>query len=145
MFEFGGDMNVFSKLAEEVNKAAVRAMNKGIMSAIADAKKECPVDTGRLRASITGAVSGGSTKEAKFKGEVVSSIKPPNSSINEITAVVGTDVVYGARVEYGYHGKDKLGRSINQRGRPFLMPAIKQANKSLGGFLKIEMDNIKLK
>ncbi len=37
---------------------------------------------------------------------------------------VGTDVVYGPRVEFGFTGADALGRIYNQAPRPYLRPAL---------------------
>lgn len=37
--------------------------------------------------------------------------------------VVGTDVPYARRIEYGYVGKDSLGRNYNQPAQPYLRPA----------------------
>lgn len=33
------------------------------------------------------------------------------------------DVVYALRIEFGFQGKDSLGRAFNQRAYPFLRPA----------------------
>lgn len=35
----------------------------------------------------------------------------------------GTDVVYGARLEFGYEDTDSLGRSYHQAARPHVRPA----------------------
>lgn len=37
--------------------------------------------------------------------------------------LVGTDVPYGARIEYGFVGQDALGRTYNQPAQPYLRPA----------------------
>lgn len=39
-------------------------------------------------------------------------------------ADIGTDMEYGPRLEFGFVGKDKLGRRYNQRARAFLRPAV---------------------
>lgn len=36
---------------------------------------------------------------------------------------VGPTVVYGRRVELGFHGNDALGRAYSQDGQPYLAPA----------------------
>lgn len=38
--------------------------------------------------------------------------------------VVGTDVEYARRVEYGFSGADSLGRRYNQPAKPYLRPAL---------------------
>lgn len=37
--------------------------------------------------------------------------------------LVGTDVPYGPRIEYGFAGADALGRHYNQPAQPYLRPA----------------------
>lgn len=39
-------------------------------------------------------------------------------------ATVGTDVVYAARVEFGFEGADSLGRVYHQAPKPYLRPAL---------------------
>jgi len=45
------------------------------------------------------------------------------SSNDRVVAEIGTDVVYAARVEFGYTDTDKLGRSYHQPAKPYLRPA----------------------
>jgi HK97 gp10 family phage protein len=40
--------------------------------------------------------------------------------------VVGTNVEYARRVEYGFVGKDKLGRSYHQAPKPYIRAAMDQ-------------------
>ena len=42
---------------------------------------------------------------------------------SQILGVVGTNVIYGRRLELGFAGKDSLGRQYNQAPRPFIRPA----------------------
>lgn len=35
----------------------------------------------------------------------------------------GTDKVYAARIEFGFHGADSLGRHYNQPAQPYMRPA----------------------
>lgn len=37
---------------------------------------------------------------------------------------VGTDVPYAARIEYGFAGRDSLGRFYHQAAQPYLRPAV---------------------
>lgn len=39
--------------------------------------------------------------------------------------VVGTDVAYGRRLEYGFMGADRLGREYHQAPMPYLRPAFR--------------------
>lgn len=51
--------------------------------------------------------------------------------------VVGTDVEYARRVEYGFVGKDKLGRMYHQAPKPYFRAAMdNNANKYRKMFLE---------
>jgi hypothetical protein len=57
---------------------------------------------------------------AKKKGTKGSALSPaPKLSVK-----VGTTVVYGPRVEFGFSGRDKLGRLYNQAPRSYLRAGI---------------------
>lgn len=43
----------------------------------------------------------------------------------------GPTVVYGRRIELGFHGTDSIGRHYNQSGRPFMRPGIKDAESGI--------------
>ncbi len=82
------------------------------------------VDTGRLRASITWALSGG--KSGKTGNRVVrpaqsgDQVNEPPKRRNEIVAVVGTNVEYAKALEFGYEPN-------NLAARPYLRPALERA------------------
>ena len=42
----------------------------------------------------------------------------------EITGVIGTNVEYAKRLEYGFTGTDAAGRVVDQQPRPFLRPGL---------------------
>ena len=46
-------------------------------------------------------------------------------------AYVGPCVAYGARVEFGFVGKDKLGRQYNQATHPYLTPALEKVKTEM--------------
>jgi len=75
----------------------------GAMPIENEAKTLAPVKTGTLRRSI--------------HTEVI------DSSSTSATARTGTDVVYARRLEFGFVGRDSLGRLYNQAPRPYLRPA----------------------
>lgn len=79
------------------------AMRSGALLVEADAKRRAPFKTGTLRRSIHTEVEAGEGKAE---------------------ASVGTDVIYAARLEFGFEGKDKLGREYHQPPRPYLRPAL---------------------
>lgn len=45
--------------------------------------------------------------------------------------LVGTDVPYGPRIEYGFAGQDKLGRTYHQAPRPYLRPAFDETRDAV--------------
>ena len=72
------------------------------------AKQNAPVVTGNLRRSIH------------------------SESLGPLEAGVGTDVVYAARVEYGFNGPDALGRVYHQPPRPYMRPAFDEHKDEAG-------------
>ena len=76
------------------------------------AKIMCPVDTGRLRASIQ-----------------------HNVDLEEMSVSVGTNVPYAKYVEYRYDvNSPKMGRETGQM--PFLRPSIFQAKEEIERMIK---------
>jgi len=43
---------------------------------------------------------------------------------DQIIVKVGSNVVYAARLEYGYAQTDAAGRTVNQKARPYLRPSL---------------------
>lgn len=84
-------------------EALAAAMRSGALLVENDAKRRAPYKTGTLRRSIHTEVEAGEGKAE---------------------ASVGTDVIYAARLEFGFEGKDKLGREYHQPPRPYLRPAL---------------------
>ena len=96
------------KLVQKVNAANKKVINKACLLVVRDAKKLCPVDTGRLRSSITHEVEG-------------------------TTGRVGSNVEYARVVELG--GEDP---AFNRAPQPYLRPALhKNEKKILALFKKI--------
>jgi hypothetical protein len=60
----------------------------------------------------------GPVRNSKTKG---TSLDMPAS---ELTVHIGSNVVYAARVEFGFVGKDSLGRVYNQAAKSYLRAAI---------------------
>lgn len=51
---------------------------------------------------------------------------------------VGPTVIYGRRIELGYHGTDARGRSYHQRGHDFFRPAVRDELAVYAGMLAEE-------
>ena len=47
------------------------------------------------------------------------------------TLLVGTNLAYAARIEYGFVGADSLGRVYNQAAQPYLRPAAASEEKAV--------------
>lgn len=44
---------------------------------------------------------------------------------------VGTDVPYARRIEFGFMGQDRLGRTYHQTARPYLRPAFDETREAV--------------
>ena len=94
------------EVVKEYNTAIEQAMKEAVLIVEADAKRNCPVDTGRLRASITNQVK-------KIAGAV-------------LEGRIGTNVDYAKWVELGHWETDD-----NYPAQPFLRPALRNNFKQL--------------
>lgn len=75
------------------------ALMAGAQIVVNSAREKAPVLTGTLRRSIRAeAVTGG--------------------------VVVGTELPYARRIEFGFNGADSRGRTYHQQPRPYLRPAL---------------------
>ncbi len=100
----GALFDKLNKMIVNVGDNLKQIVTDGCIQIEAQAKENCPVDTGYLRSHIT--------HEVKIDRE-----------INEVTGKVGTNTEYARRIEFGFNGSDKLGRKYNQKARPYLLPA----------------------
>jgi hypothetical protein len=79
-----------------------------------------PVVTGRLRASWQVSTDSLDNSSEDFTNLSASLSSPlPGGRI-----VIGTNVVYARRVEFGFVGQDSLGRHFNQQGRHMMQQTI---------------------
>jgi len=100
------------KVVQKINKENKRIISKACLMVERDAKIFCPVDTGRLRSSITHEIEG-------------------------TTGRVGSNVEYARRVELGFLNKtDSLGRTFLQPSQPFLRPALHKNEKAIRQMFK---------
>lgn len=95
------------QIKQEVVKMALYALRR--------AKQKAPVDTGRLRASITLADSDGLIQSVDDEAFSSDAVDPASSSFG---VVLGTNVFYARVQEFG---------SVNQSPQPFLRPAVQDA------------------
>ncbi len=119
------DLDRFGK---EAGKAVKNGVDRTAIAMESDAKKRLAGDlggkrrilTGRLRASVHAELKEGENHGEDSLGEKIASDE----------AVVGTNVVYANRIEFGFKGTDSLGRKYNQEGMSYLgFAAIRQAKE----------------
>jgi phage gpG-like protein len=117
---------------KEVTKAVEDSIYKALESAALDIEGQA------IELSPVGQYNDG-TVGGNLKSSITHSI-----DVKKMEARVGTNVIYSARVEYGFTGVDSLGRKYNQSPRPYLRPAfdarkkiaIKLIEKALGDSIK---------
>lgn len=89
----------FVAFGKEVEKNKKNALKLAGGAFAADVKRDAPYKTGTYRRSIHVEV------------------------LDANTAMVGSDLPYGPRLEYGYADTDALGRTYNQPAQPHFRPA----------------------
>ena len=97
------------------------------------------VDTGRLRSSLSVNWTGSGIAHGKVESPAKADdgVREPEDKV--LAVVIGTNVEYAARVEFGYTGPDSLGRTFNQQPRPYLRPAFASKIGNLIKNIKKEM------
>lgn len=141
-FDLSALKQITGKLAVELDKA-VRATAFFVEK---QAKLECPVDTGALRASIYTVTSGFSGRQSATKQAVTKAGKGSKRTAGRVTgenemapeipqpqqpytAIVAVGMAYGIHVEYGtgrMQARPFLGPA-GERAKPFLAEQVRQA------------------
>jgi len=104
-----------SQLTEEDKRVLKEELLKLGFKTLRLSKQKAPVDTGRLRASITLADNSGVIENT---GPEASPSDGLNSRASNFSVVVGTNVDYAEFIEFGTSSQD---------AQPFLRPAADQA------------------
>jgi HK97 gp10 family phage protein len=92
----------FKALYDDAQNSVEEALLKGALRVERDAKINAPVDTGRLRASISSRLS--------------------NANKEHVYAEIGTNVEYGSLLEFG---------TSKMAAKPFLFPAYTQNKEKI--------------
>ena len=125
-FEWKGD-----KALTAAERGRKKGLYAGAILVHGSAVLKCPVGVypkgsgkvgGNLRSSLSFSVEGGSAEGGK--GDDVVGASPPEE------AVIGTNVEYAARVEFGFEGTDSLGRTYDQKGQSYLTAAFNENKKA---------------
>ncbi|SRR6266700_2483733 len=98
----------------EIRRKVLDAVQGAAIDCQAEAKKACPVDTGRLRSSIQ--------IKAGTSGIDKSGFDIGMTNMMSFERIVGTNVEYGPYVELG---------TSKMAARPFLFPAFVKASQSM--------------
>lgn len=61
---------------------------------------------------------------------------------DSMTLVVGSDAPYAARLEFGFHGSDILGRIYDQMAEPYLTPALEANADEAVAIMGIAIGNV---
>lgn len=102
-------------LTEEDKKQLQNELVKLGLRTLRNAKRNAPVDTGRLRASITLADSEGLIQPIGAEAQQDDSV---TATSDRFKVVVGTNVDYAKFIEFG---------TVNRPADPFLRPAVSTA------------------
>lgn len=118
-----GINKLLSMLDKNISRAPLVAAGWIIANA---AKEKAPYVSGTLKRSI--GVFSPDVTDRDAAGRFVS------------TVLVGSDVPYAARIEYGFSGMDSRGRTYHQEPRPYLRPSLdenaKQAEDAMADIFK---------
>lgn len=122
-----------AEVKAEFGAACLRALEKCGLVAEGYAKKECPVDTGNLRNSITHEVK--DDEKAVYIGSAVS---------YAANVELGTGIYYPGGRQDPWVYQDAKGNwhlTHGQRARPYLKPAVADHAKQYQGIIESESKN----
>ena len=86
----------------------------------------CPQVTGNLHESLAY-----STDSFQSKTLGSDTTGKPLDKPQKGVVQIGSNVIYAARVEFGFSGEDSIGRTYNQPGTPFLRGALSSHKKDI--------------
>jgi HK97 gp10 family phage protein len=80
----------------------------------------------------------------RITGNLMRSIKaiPKTKSADRCEFTVGSDMDYACRLEYGYTGPDKLGRTFHQAPRPYLRRAIDENKDNVNEAFREKFEDV---
>lgn len=107
------------------NKAVEQALVSGALLVVNQAKENAPYLTGTLRRSIH--IGGHTSKTPDYQSKSEDQGQYSSVGMPHGTAVmVGTNLPYARRVEFGFTGTDSLGRTYDQAAQPYLTTAFEE-------------------
>lgn len=100
-------------------KMLERAVVTGALLVQNDAKIRAPYISGTLKRSIH--IGGHEDENPDGEG---GGLPDPEVSSTEVAVYIGSNEPYARRIEMGFSGSDRLGRTYNQPAKPYLRPAL---------------------
>ena len=127
---FTNEDQVFAKMGEDLIAAAHKGMEDACFIVEADSKKDCPLDTGMLKQSISSEVEY-KKEENKIIGQIGSNLEyaPYVHQGTGIYAVEGN-----GRKQVPWHYKDAKGRWHSTKGikpKPFIFDAMEKNKQKI--------------
>lgn len=136
MFSMVNINTLISHNEKKVNKALEVVGAQAVTNVAKQIRKNKSIVTSNLINSITFSTVG---KSGEMSGKTDG--KKLNKA-NSQSVKVGTTVVYAPRVEFGFIGKDSLGREFNQPAKPFLRPALIDSKDKLNNLFALLMKRL---
>ena len=93
------------------------ALTASALVAMNAAKRNAPFITSNLKRSIHVERTGAGLEQPTTGTKI-------GAPAGRHVVAVGTNVVYARRVEYGFAGTDRLGRTYHQPAQPYVRPAL---------------------
>jgi len=107
------------------------ALLAGALLVMNDAKRTVARKTGTLARSLHVGGYGIGLGEGGGHGPDTYPYRNIGAGSDPLTVQVGTNVPYAARIEYGFVGKDVMGRRFRQPAQPYLRPAIRKNEEAV--------------
>lgn len=122
--EFSNEDEVFSQIAEKIAAGAVAGMTEACLLVEGDAKRDCPVDDGILRESITHSVQ--QEEEGQYVGYIGTNIEYA-PYVHQGTGIYAIEGNGRKEVPWVYKGKDGKFRSTKGiKPKPFIYNAMEK-------------------
>lgn len=121
--EFSNEDEVFSQIAEKIAAGAAAGMTEACLLVEGDAKRDCPVDDGILRESITHSVQ---QEEGQYVGYIGTNIDYA-PYVHQGTGIYAIEGNGRKEVPWVYKGKDgKFHSTKGIKPKPFIYNAMEK-------------------
>jgi len=126
----------FKSNLDEVLREIEKAKKKKMVATGEHARNKVVEKLSGQRTGKTGYLPGGGAYTMSSPGEPPASAEGQlkesiDYTFNGDEVIIGSPIKYAPRMEFGFMGTDKLGRTYNQAARPFLRTTLKENEKDL--------------